>query len=86
MLTHVMQNDNGTDDRSDRADHPLPDLVGLPEVMERTGFSRSTVYRLIADGDFPRPTKIGRRSIRWHREDYEDWLLAQRRRAPVAVA
>ena len=81
-----MQNDNGTDDRSDRADHPLPDLLTLDEVLERTSVSRSGLYRLIQQGRFPEPTKVGERMIRWHREDYEDWLLAQRRRAPVAVA
>jgi predicted DNA-binding transcriptional regulator AlpA len=34
-------------------------FVRLPEVLSRTGLSRSTVYRRIQEGSFPAPLVIG---------------------------
>ena len=41
----------------------------LPAVQEKTGNSRSTIYKRIAEGLFPKPVKIGPRSGGW--PDYE---------------
>jgi prophage regulatory protein len=38
-------------------------LIRIPAVLERFGFSRSTLYLRIADGSFPRPVKIGKRAV-----------------------
>ena len=35
----------------------------LPEVMRRTGLPRSTLYRQIQDGAFPRPVQLSERSV-----------------------
>lgn len=40
-------------------------FLRLPEVIERTGLSRSTIYRGIAEGWFPGPVKIGPRISAW---------------------
>ncbi|MGH1483777.1 MAG: helix-turn-helix transcriptional regulator [Geminicoccales bacterium] len=40
-------------------------FLRLPEVIERTGLSRSTIYRGIAEGWFPSPVKIGPRISAW---------------------
>ena len=42
------------------------------EVM--LGISRSTIYRLMKDGDFPRPIRLGHRAVGWKSEDIKDWL------------
>lgn len=36
-------------------------LLRLREVMERTGLGKSTIYRKIADGTFPRGVGVSRR-------------------------
>ncbi|MFI8608538.1 helix-turn-helix transcriptional regulator [Pseudomonas sp. NPDC077649] len=37
----------------------IPDsLIRLPEVLKRTGLSRTSVYRLIEAGDFPAKRKL----------------------------
>ena len=41
------------------------------------GISRSTIYRLMLDEEFPRPIKIGRRAVGWKSEDIDEWLLGQ---------
>jgi len=43
------------------------------EVEERVGFSRSTIYRLIAAGNFPAPISLTQRSVRWRQSDIDGW-------------
>jgi len=40
-------------------------LVRLPEVCNRTGVSRSTLYKLIRLGIFPAPKHLGERAVAW---------------------
>lgn len=41
-------------------------ILRLPEVKRRTGLSTSTIYRMMREGTFPKPIKIGRlRSVGW---------------------
>lgn len=44
-------------------------ILRLPAVQEKTGNSRSTIYKRIAEGLFPNPVNIGPRSGGW--PDYE---------------
>ncbi len=45
----------------------------LPEVMERTGISRTSIYHRIQSNSFPRPVKLGRSSV-WLVEDIDEWF------------
>ena len=38
-------------------------LIRIPEVIRLTGIPKSTVYRLIAEGRFPKPQRLGRLSL-----------------------
>lgn len=49
-------------------------ILRLRAVMEKTGLSRSAVYALIADGDFPRQVLLGKRSVGWIEAEVSDWL------------
>lgn len=40
-------------------------LLRLPEVLERTGFSKSGLYAAIKDGRFAAPLKLSRRAVAW---------------------
>ena len=44
-------------------------LLRRREVEEITGLSRSSIYRLMADGEFPRPVKVGSAAVRWRASD-----------------
>ena len=48
-------------------------FLRLQAVIRITGLSRSTLYRLIADEQFPRPVRLGPRAVAWRREDIEAW-------------
>lgn len=53
-------------------DTPSP-LLRLPTVMQLTGLGRSTIYRLMASQEFPRPVRISRRAIGWRSIDVSRW-------------
>jgi prophage regulatory protein len=40
-------------------------LRRLPDVIERMGLSRSTIYGQVAAGLFPPPVSLGARSVAW---------------------
>jgi prophage regulatory protein len=48
----------------------------LPQVCTKTALRRSFVFELIARGEFPRPAKVGRRSI-WSSAEIDSWLQAR---------
>jgi len=48
-------------------------FLRLQTVIRVTGLSRSTLYRLIADEQFPRPVRLGPRAVAWRRTDVEAW-------------
>lgn len=49
-------------------------LIKMPEVMRRTASCRSWIYKLIAQGRFPKPVKIGNRSIAFVESEVDDWI------------
>jgi len=52
-------------------------LLRLPQVMQRTGYSRSSLYALISKGEFPAPCPLGARAVAWPSNEIDDWI-AQR--------
>ncbi len=36
--------------------------------------SRSSIYRLMQDGQFPRPVKVGCAAVRWRESNIAGWL------------
>ena len=38
-------------------------ILRLPQVEDATGESRSTIYKRISEGAFPRPVKLGAKSV-----------------------
>lgn len=57
-----------------QSDPPTP-LLTIEDVMRLTGYrSRSTIYRLVAQGRCPNPIVIGGGRIRWRSNAIEHWL------------
>jgi predicted DNA-binding transcriptional regulator AlpA len=46
-------------------------------VVERTTFSRATINRKVATGEFPAPIWISARRKVWKQSDVEAWMAAQ---------
>ena len=49
-------------------------IVRLKTVLARTGLSRSTIYRKIAEGTFPAQIKISTNGTGWHESDINRWI------------
>ena len=56
-------------------------ILRLPQVVEATGETRSTIYKQISEGEFPKPVKLGAKSVGWVEDEiaaYNDARIAQR--------
>lgn len=51
-------------------------LVDMKFLTQFTGLTDKWFYKLIQDGEFPKPIKLGR-SSRWLRSEVEAWMQAR---------
>ena len=72
----------------DKSTQPLPKtkhrFIRLSEVMSRTGYGRTSIYRKMDDGSFPKSLKLGgapkdpnefdSRAIAWIEEEVDQWI------------
>lgn len=50
-------------------------LIRLAEVKQRTGLSRSTIYRWMKAGKFPRSYTLGNYIAAWSEAEVEAWMV-----------
>ena len=63
---------------------PHKRLIRLPEVLTRTGYGRTSIYRKMEDGSFPKSIKLGgppldpsafdSRAVAWIEDDVDQWI------------
>ncbi|AXR28482.1 TPA: AlpA family transcriptional regulator [Pseudomonas aeruginosa] len=49
-------------------------VLRLDAVVQTTGLARSTIYKLIGSGDFPRPVPLTGRSVGWIESEVHEWI------------
>ena len=49
-------------------------IIRMKTVLARTGLSRSTIYRKMAEGSFPAQLKISMNGAGWHESDINRWV------------
>ena len=59
-------------------------LIRLPEVLSRTGYGRTSIYRKMKDGSFPKSVKLGNpledpnafdcRAVAWIEDEVDEWV------------
>lgn len=49
-------------------------ILRLNTVLDRTGLSRSTLYRKVRAGTFPRQVRIATRCTGWRESAVNDWM------------
>ncbi|HDS1011397.1 TPA: helix-turn-helix transcriptional regulator [Stenotrophomonas maltophilia] len=69
-MTSTVENDNASTVKA-RADDAL---IALRKVEEDCGFSKASIYRMMARGEFPKPAKRAGRSVRWLRSEVQQWV------------
>lgn len=53
-----------------------PRLLRFPMVRERTGLSRSTIWRLERNGSFPTHRRLSSNAVGWLEDEIADWIEA----------
>jgi prophage regulatory protein len=56
-------------------------FLKIQEVRAKTGLSRSHLYALAQNGEFPKPVKLSERSSAWVESEVDSWIeerIAQR--------
>ena len=48
-------------------------LIDMAFITTFTGMTDKWFYKLISDGQFPKPIKLGR-SSRWRKSEVENWM------------
>ena len=68
----------------DKNKSPHKRLIRLSEVLSRTGYGRTSIYRKMEDGSFPKSIKLGgppldpsafdSRAVAWIEDDVDQWI------------
>ena len=63
---------------------PKRSFIRLNEVMSRTGYGRTSIYRKMEDGSFPKSLKLGgppkdpnefdSRAVAWVEDEVDQWV------------
>jgi prophage regulatory protein len=57
-------------------------LYRLDQVLKIVALGKTQLYALLAAGEFPKPIRIGQRSVRWHAGDVMAWIDKKRHLPP----
>ena len=52
-------------------------IIRLKEVIDSTGLARSTIYKYIGEGSFPKPVPLGDRAVGWVESEVVSWVMAR---------
>jgi prophage regulatory protein len=53
---------------------PVERILRIKTVLERTGLTRSTLYRKIEAGSFPKQIRLSERCAGWRESEVRDWM------------
>ena len=52
-------------------------LIRMRDVCNRVGVGRSTIYKLIGLGIFPKPRKLSARAVAWPESEIDAWISSR---------
>jgi prophage regulatory protein len=53
---------------------PVERILRIKTVLERTGLTRSTLYRKIEAGRFPKQIRLSERCAGWRESEVRNWM------------
>ena len=56
-------------------------LISMKELMHKTSLARSTIYKYLSEGNFPKSVSLGPNKVAWLESEVDEWIeekLAQR--------
>ena len=73
LLEYIL--DNVTYHKAPRPSKNLPErILRIQEVINLTGLSRTTIWRMECKGEFPSRVQLGVGSVGWKANEVDDWL------------
>ena len=58
-------------------------FLRLKQVIEVTTLSKSSIYKRMSNGDFPKQISIGPQQVVWVKKDIDDWMNKQIQSATI---
>ena len=52
-------------------------FMRLPQVKQYTCLSKSSIYRKIGKGEFPKQVSLGARSVVWVKSQIDEWCSSK---------
>jgi prophage regulatory protein len=52
-------------------------FIRMSDLRSKVGLSKSQIYKLIQQGDFPKPIKLGDKIAVWTNSEVEEWMSAK---------
>ncbi|NMM12449.1 MAG: AlpA family transcriptional regulator [Rhodoferax sp.] len=52
-------------------------LMRLAQVSAKTGIARSTIYKLMAEGKFPKSVKVTAKSVAFPSNQIDQWIASR---------
>lgn len=52
-------------------------LIKLRDVINTTGLGRSTIYKYMSSGDFPKPVPLSAKSVAWVESEVQEWIMGK---------
>jgi len=56
---------------------PTTGFVRLAQVLKLVPVSRTSIWRWVNAGTFPKPLKLAEKTTAWRAEDVRDWINSQ---------
>jgi prophage regulatory protein len=56
---------------------PALRILRIPEVSQRVGLARSSVWRMVKEGQFPAPRRLSQRAVGWPEGEVDAWLISR---------
>jgi len=79
QVTPRVESLGATQDQPEIAPLPRDAFIRVRDLKRLTGLSQTTIYKLLADGAFPEPLKLGERSVAWRWGEVLDWMNSRPR-------
>ena len=77
--TEIMQGLEGGVLLTTKADDKVNSMkiIRLKQFLETTGLARSTIYKFIVAGTFPKSVSLNGQSVGWVDEEIQEWINAR---------
>ena len=57
------------------SDNPTMRFIRVREAIQKTGLSKSSIYDLMAQGQFPQTVRLGGRSVAFVEGEVDAWMV-----------